>query len=373
MITEFDDYPLHQVPEPIATPASTDRNFYDRFWFNGFDREGGFYFGVALGLYPNRSVMDAHFSLVIDGVQHCFHASRRAPSERSELTVGPLTIDVVEPMRRIRIFLDKNDTGIECDLTFRARTVPYEEPRSVLREGNRVMLDTIRFVQFGTWGGVIQTKGSQLDVSNERVLGVRDRSWGIRPIGEQERGAPPTSEPGIFWVWSVNHFDDICTFYETFEDHDGGTILAHAAILPAYDSLDEIPRGPDPKAIVVEDAGISIDWASGTRWARAAELRIAPEGGEPLIHRLEPNLRFQLKGIGYQHPEWGHGCWKGENVHAGESFPTDDIDPLTFHNLHVQQVCGVVAGNRRGAGALEQLVIGSHKPSGFTGFLDGAK
>ena len=33
MLTPADDYPLHQSPEPIAF-AGTDRNFYDRFFFN---------------------------------------------------------------------------------------------------------------------------------------------------------------------------------------------------------------------------------------------------------------------------------------------------------------------------------------------------
>ena len=32
MITQADDYPLHQTANPIAF-AGTDRNFYDRFFF----------------------------------------------------------------------------------------------------------------------------------------------------------------------------------------------------------------------------------------------------------------------------------------------------------------------------------------------------
>ena len=26
--------------EPIAQPSQSDRNFYDRYWFNGYDRDG---------------------------------------------------------------------------------------------------------------------------------------------------------------------------------------------------------------------------------------------------------------------------------------------------------------------------------------------
>ena len=42
MITDFDDYMIHQAPTPINQPSVTDRNFYDRYWFNGFDMEGFF-------------------------------------------------------------------------------------------------------------------------------------------------------------------------------------------------------------------------------------------------------------------------------------------------------------------------------------------
>ena len=53
MLSKFDDYPIHQTPEPIAVPVSTDRNAYDRYWFNGYTDDGEFYFGIGAALYPN--------------------------------------------------------------------------------------------------------------------------------------------------------------------------------------------------------------------------------------------------------------------------------------------------------------------------------
>jgi hypothetical protein len=53
MITSFDDYCIHQTHEPVAQPSQSDRNFYDRYWFNGFDRDGAFLFEIGFGLYPN--------------------------------------------------------------------------------------------------------------------------------------------------------------------------------------------------------------------------------------------------------------------------------------------------------------------------------
>ena len=87
MITNFDDYCIHQTAAPVAQPSQSDRNFYDRYWFNGFDTEGSYIFEAGLGLYPNRRIMDAHFS-VSDGTrQVAFHGSTHAahsPRSRPE-------------------------------------------------------------------------------------------------------------------------------------------------------------------------------------------------------------------------------------------------------------------------------------------------
>ena len=80
MLTRFDDYPIHQVPLPVAQPATSDRNFYDRYFFNGYLPEREVFFGAAMGLYPDRRVIDAAFSVVHNGRQKNLYASSRARS-----------------------------------------------------------------------------------------------------------------------------------------------------------------------------------------------------------------------------------------------------------------------------------------------------
>ena len=86
MLTRLDDYPLHQTAEPIAQPATGDRNFYDRYFFNGYNRAGDLFFAAALGVYPNRRVMDAAFSVVHGGTARSGssapHAWRRSSAPR---------------------------------------------------------------------------------------------------------------------------------------------------------------------------------------------------------------------------------------------------------------------------------------------------
>jgi hypothetical protein len=372
MITRFDDYAIHQTPEPIAQPASDSLNFYDRYWFNGFDRAGQVYFGCALGLYPNRKVMDGAFSVLVDGVQHAFYASRRAPKERSETAVGPLSVEVVEPMRVVRVRLAANETGIECDLTFKARTIAYEEPRSTLRDEGRVMLDATRFTQFGAWEGYFSVAGVRTEVRPRSYWGVRDRSWGVRPVNERESAAPPRSEPGIYWIWCVNHFDDLCTHYATFEDHDGRPVQLSGAVLPAYADVAAIPVEGETRGLEMSSTAMSVAWERGTRRSSRAGLAFVSPEGEKMTSTMEPMLRFYMKGLGYQHPKWAHGIYKGELVTGSESWRIDEVDPLAYENIHVHQICRVTMGDRVGTGTLEQIVFGSHRPSGFKGFLDGA-
>src|SRR4051812_21169398 len=98
MLTRFDDYPIQQTPEPLAYVATSDRNAYGRYWFNGFAPDGEFYIGAAFAVYPNRDVMDCALSIVrADGTQDCFRASRRCPRDRTQMQVGPFTLHIAEP------------------------------------------------------------------------------------------------------------------------------------------------------------------------------------------------------------------------------------------------------------------------------------
>jgi hypothetical protein len=78
-----------------------------------------------------------------------------------------------------------------------------------------------------------------------------------------------------------------------------------------------------------------------------------------------------MRGIGYAHPRFAHGSSHGELEVAGESIKLDEFAPLDPSSIHVQTLCKVRMGDRRGIGVLEQLAFGPHAPTGLTGLLDG--
>jgi hypothetical protein len=370
MLTRFDDYPIHQVPLPVAHTATSDRNFYDRYFFNGYVPDGEVFFGAALGLYPNRRVIDAAFSVVHNGRQKNLYASGRAPFERGHTAVGPITVEVVKPMEHLRVIVGANEHGIEADLLFTARTVAVEEARQTMRIDNVPFVDMTRMTQAGTWSGWLSVDGVRIELDPLAALGTRDRSWGIRPIGEPAGGAPAPKPPQLFWLWGPANFADESVFVACFDNPKGTLDYQHSVTAPVRTSTDYPVLDPGGIATLYRAVDIQIEWEPGTRRARQAHLALTPHGSAaPRSVTYEVLFPFQMAGLGYSHPTRRHGAWHGElSVHSDE-WLLSDVDPTAAHNIHVQNFCRVTLDDKVGWGILEQLAIGPHV-SGLTGILD---
>jgi hypothetical protein len=361
VLTPADDYPLHQTSQPIAVPAGGDLDHYDRYFFNGYTADGSLYFAAALGVYPNRSVIDGAFSVVRDGWQVSVLASGRCPLDRRRTTVGPITVEVLEPMRSLRVVVDAVSSGLEADVVFRARTAAVAEPHFRRFDGVRAVFDYTRFTQWGAWDGWVAVDGTRVSCDPAAVLGARDRSWGTRPVGERAPGAPGPA-PQFFWLWAPVNFPDVCTHFDVNEEGDGRRWHEFGAVVPTRSDVPEVARTVDYR----------LSWRPGTRRVASFEVDLVPWTGPTATVRLEPIVDFQMLGLGYLHPEWSHGTWHGESAVTGERWPLPVADPFAPHHLHVQTLCRATWGDRHGTGILEQLVIGPHAPTGLTGLFDGA-
>lgn len=372
MLNKLDDYPIHQTPEPIAHPGTSDRNVYDRTWFNGYAPDGSYYFGIGMAIYPYRGVMDCAFSVVRkDERQHCFYGSRRAPNERTEMDVGPFRMEVVEPMRRHRIILDDNESGISCDLTFSARTASIREARQTLYTGTRPTMDATRFDQFGRWSGVIHTPDGDIKVEDDFCLGTKDRSWGVRQVGERETGGAPFSQEGICFVWAPLFWEDHVSHAIFFDGQDGRPLVREGLEAPLYAAEADIPGTEDGLIDHKLTARHRLEYEPGTRLPKRAEIDLINMDEGIRTIELEPVLRFMMKGLGYGHPEWRQGKWQGELAIGHESFDPRQLDFEAPENIHNQQVVLASDGERKGVGVLETAVVGPYAPGGFKGLSDG--
>ena len=375
MLSKFDDYPIHQTAEPIFHTASSDRFHYDRYWYNAHALDGSFYFGVGLCRYPNLGILDGSLSLAIDGRQYAFHGSCRAPHEPTDLRIGPMELQILEPMGRHRLVIGENDTGISCDLTFIPRTACIEEGRQTLRNERHVVMDATRLDQFGRWSGWIRYDGKELIVDEATTFGLKDRSWGIRPVGDAYTGGAPLAEfQAVHFNWVPIHLEVECSLADWFENADVHQWHTDQGFLPLYRDMQSIPGTNDPAARTWQGrVEHRLTMIPGTRRASAGVITMNDRSGESLEITLEPVMVHRMKGLGYQHPEWGHGKWQGELAIAGESWTDADLDPLALENLHIQQVVIARCGDRVGHGVLEQMHIGPSSSHGFADWFDGAK
>jgi hypothetical protein len=373
MLTSGDDYPIHQLPEPIAY-ATGERNFYDRYFFNGYSRDSSVFFAVALGVYPQLGVMDAALSIIVDGVQRNLRASRSSIAlDRMATKVGPIEVEVLEPLRSLRVRASSPEHGVAADLVFTGRARACEEPRFTRRVGGRTLMDLTRLTQNGAWRGHLAVDGRRIAVDG--YWGTRDRSWGLRSVGEPDQQPMPGAERQFYWLWAPLNFDDRVTLFHRNDDGDGRPWTRFAAMVP----LEEAENG----GLTFAQPRSELTLRPSSRHAATARITFGPptagdeaysvaDGERPIAVELEPRFEFYMSGIGYGHPLWGHGRNRGElavGFDVERLVDADRNDPL---HLHVQALCDarleLADGTaRRGQGVLEQLILGRHAPSGLDG------
>jgi hypothetical protein len=347
-----DDFPLHQSTEPLSHVMGGHPNAYDRFWFNGYDES--LFFALALGLYPNRGVIDAAFSVCDATSQHSVFASDALVGRPT--SVGPIRIEIVEPLRVNRIIVDAPAQGLHAQLEYRQRSITHEEPRQTMHDGPRLFMDVTRATQLGTWSGWIESPLGRRDIDSSFV-GTKDRSWGVRPVGEPLPGAPSTRVPQLCFMWAPLNFEDRGVHFMTFDDEHGHALSRTAAVL-AFEHEGVAQR---------QASSLEVQLLKGTRWLERATLHL---GDEDIA--LEPVLRFAMRGAGYSHPQFAHGLWHGGPVQHGESLDLSTLAPLEFANLHTQHVVRATSPQGTGLGVLEVLIVGPYEPAGLSGLMDGA-
>jgi hypothetical protein len=360
MLTKADDYPIHQTPDPIAF-AMSDRNFYDRYFFNGQTTDAGLFFAAALGVYPNLNVMDAAFGVRIGDMQYNIRGSRHLNMERMDTGVGPIRVEVVEPLQTLRITVAENEHGLTADLLFEGRTPPVEEPRTIRRNGPRVIQDITRLTQHGRYSGWVRAGGREVRLDGNASFGVRDRSWGVRHVGLRDpQPQVPPQDHQFHWLWVPAQLETCSILFYVNEDRHGkawnkGLVISH----------------DDGRVEHHHDATYELTYQPGTRWPTRAVLRTTAG----LRVEIEAGPRFFMTGIGYMDPEWSHGVNKGPLAIGYDEIRGGDLrygGQHIFTEAHARLALAFPDGNsQRGFGTLESLSYGPHAPLGFKDMFDG--
>jgi hypothetical protein len=330
----LDEYPIHQTPLPMNRVVTSDRNFYDRCYLNAHDHTGEIFLITGLGVYPNLGVIDAYAVARRGDRQWSVRFSDALAERTMEQQVGGYQIEVTEPLRRLNL-------------------------RCAAPAGGRPILDASRFSQVGTWSGTLRVGEKEFAVTDDQWGGIRDRSWGIRPVGEPEPAGRSAAEPleGFWWIYMPLRFESCSLIVILQENPDG------------YRTLNDARRvWPDGRVEQLGWPRTEISYRPGTRHPQAARVHLTDPVGKPLTVEVETLASVPLHlGGGYAgDPDWSHGQWMGRDW--SESTVYDLTDPAVAGRIAfgvTDHLARARLDGEEGWGMFEHATMGRHDPTGF--------
>jgi hypothetical protein len=364
-LSPLDDFPVHQAALPIRHPATSDRNFYDRYYFNCHAGTDELMLLIGLGQYPNLGVTDA-FALARHAATHrVVRASRELGTDRMDTSVGPFLVEVIEGLRRLRVVLEPNDHDLEFDLTWEAVIPAQAEPRHFIRQQERVIFDSVRLAQTGRWSGRVRSGDQEFTITPDRWHGSRDRSWGVRPVGESEApGIQSKNPPQFYWMYAPMQFDEFSILAIVQEDAHGNRILEEGVrVWPEH-------AGRPPQQLGRPE--YRPRYVPGTREVQSATISFSPLDGEPVTVTVRPVHAVSLMvGTGYGlEPDWKHGMYQGpELVVQGVCYdldnPADNARMWGMIDSVAAFECTESGATVSGSGLFEYWPFGPHAPTGL--------
>ena len=361
ILTPMDEYFVHQMPEPLASVNTSDPNFFERYAFGMLNTDLKSFMMATLAVYPNRGFKEAAIGFVHEGREHMVRASTHLNGDRLNTTVGPITVEVVEGLKKMRIAVGPNEWGLDCDMTFEGRHVPHLETRNYVETGARVTQNYLRFSQIGRFTGKVSLSGNELDITPDTWFGHRDHSWGIRPSGPRDQNHAYTAQSqrpeGWLWTWAPMQFDDYSLIWSVTEDGSGQLLKGAGAVLR--------PSGSEPEEVRAVTYDHKLRFKSGTRKVAGGEISMVDENGKEWTISFKPGMTFYMSTVGYGGP-WAQGTYKGDNQVDGAVLDLNDPAVIAEIDGIVETACEFRCGDDVGYGAFEIVAIPPIQRYGFT-------
>ncbi|MBI2801820.1 MAG: hypothetical protein HYX63_16350 [Gammaproteobacteria bacterium] len=371
-----DEHLNHQIVDTFATVAESDLSWTEKLWMPISRKDGSLQLDVGMGRYQNRDVLDGFAGISRGKEQWTVRASRELSLDPAANRVGPITYEVLEPLKKIRWRLEQNSIlPLKFDVTFDAVHPAFFEDRHIQRDerGFRIVSNVVRYHQAGAPSGWVEIDGKREVVDPKDWFAYRDHSWGVR----LDVGAPPSDlrpardfgerkfEDSKFLLnWSPlllekpdgtryeYHFylqirGDEVFYFSGYRNHADGRQERIARARPELRYVDETRR--------LIGGRIFFDMLSG----ETAEVQIEVMGESGFY--LGPALYLGFDGK-------KHGNWRGELNVDGEQIP-DMTAPDVRKRLGSAVRDTIVRareGDAVGYGLFEPIVLGEWPQFGTT-------
>ena len=263
MIGPMDEYLIHQIVAPVSNVVSDDPNWQDRFYFNFIDPDNQVAGLLGMGVFPNRDHFHGVLNIVTDTKLICRNYFRQLENDRHRIYAGSLRIDVIEPLHKWSLKLDEPDLDVELDLSFAGRGEPFEFGVITWERDGVIVWDQCHYTQAGQYDGTLRVG----DRSTGRLMGIRDRSWGVRDMSRID-----------FWIWISANFEDYWLTAWLGETSSGDLISVDGAICADDGTRDKI-----------ESMSYDITFLQGSRTPALSSYLLKTESGRELKLSARPS------------------------------------------------------------------------------------
>ncbi len=322
MLIRMDEYPFHQVTDTFAAVAGSDPSWNDGHYVCAANQAGTVAFTSNVRLYANNDVLDGFVCLRHEGHQYNVRFSRRLRPDMDRLGVGPLRLEIMEPLDVVRLVLDRNDIGIRLDVTCHTSNVPYMGPIEVRRIDGRLLSERATYEITGECEGWVEVAGKRIELTRYDSSFFRNHSWGYQPPrgGPRPYGAPTPNKrvPGLR-QWVLFHLPDHGGFF--FTDPSGRAAAGRGAILDG------------DRTVPVVGIEHELDFYDGGRRVRSGSFRLTDVEGAVRDYTFSDLGWVYCQGGGYFggfDDGLGQGVYRGDDHAEGEvwdvSHPTTIVD-----------------------------------------------
>ena len=152
--TAMDEYFVHQIPECLPSVAVHHHHWRESYFYELHDPAGeGDAVFFTMAHYPAQARMDSLQMGRVGGEQVLGVKGRPYDGDPHTTEVPGARVEVVTPMREVRLWAEPVDGAIGLDLTWRARTQPYALRRGTMRAGHELVWDQSHILQSGNYTG----------------------------------------------------------------------------------------------------------------------------------------------------------------------------------------------------------------------------
>lgn len=323
-LVPLDEYMNHQIADTFGSVLQSDRSWTEKVCLSVGAKDGSVQIGFGLGKYINRNIMDAYAGISRGVEQFTVRGSRQLSPEPDVYSIGPIHYEIVEPLKQIRIRLDKNDVQpIAFDVLLDCRELPpFLETHEFRRQfgGYRTDNDLVRYHQVGVPTGWLEVDGERHEIDPDTFYCSRDHSWGVRyGVGEEPADLMPGIDSSMFpmnFLWSPMRMV-----------RPGGEVygIHHFYLKLAIPGVPEVIEGgleyADGNRVAFTDIQPSLSYDPTNRRLLGGELNCTLADGSERTLGIEvvSDTGFHLgTGLYFGFDGKHHGQWRGEFHVEGE-------------------------------------------------------